>query len=114
MKVNEVSPWEGKLIWVAEPKSGTSKNGNEWKSIEFVLEYKDWQGYDSKILFSAFGAEKVDKITSTPLGTTLKVQWRPESREYNGRWYNKFDAYDITVVSREAPVPTTKDEDLNF
>ena len=101
--LNAVSPWVGKLLWVDNPRSGKSKKGNEWKSVEFALEYKDPQGNDCKILFSTFGAEKVDRILSAKIGEMLKVLWRPSAREYNGRWFSKFDAYDITFYQEVNP-----------
>ena len=99
--LNAVSPWMGKLLWVDSPRSGKSKKGNEWKSVDFALDYKDPQGNDCKILFSVFGAEKVDKILSAKIGDTVKVLWRPDAHEYNGRWYCKFDAYDIMVYEQK-------------
>ena len=95
--VNAVSPWTGRLLWVDVPRSGKSKKGNDWKSVDFVMEYKDPQGNDGKILFNVFGEENVEKVVSAKPGTMLKVLWRPSAREYKGKWFAKFDAYDITV-----------------
>jgi len=96
--LNAVSPWMGRLLWVDSPRSGKSKKGNDWKSVDFALDYKDPQGNDCKILFSLFGAEKVDKILSAKIGDAVKVMWRPSAREYNGKWYAKFDAYEVSVM----------------
>ena len=98
MKVNKVAPWEGKLVWVDNPRSGVSKKGTEWKSVDFTLKYKDDQNNVRHITFNTFGAERVDKILSAPIGTKLRVAWKPDSREYNGKWWQKLDAYDITVL----------------
>ena len=118
--LNAVSPWMGELAWVGDPRTGTSKKGNDWKSVDFVLKYADPQGNEGHIIFSVFGAEKVDKILSTPIGAMVKVMWRPEAREYNGKWYGKLDAYDITILEerreeQEQPedIPA-KDADLPF
>ena len=107
--LNAVSPWMGQLLWVDTPRSGKSKKGNDWKSVDFALDYKDPQGNDCKILFSAFGAEKVDKILDARIGDTVKVLWRPVAREYNGKWFAKFDAYDITVFAEDR---SSKDDDM--
>ena len=101
MKTNSVSPWEGRLEWVGDPRTGTSRNGNEWKSVDFVLKYADPQGNEGHILFSTFGAEKVDKVLSAPIDTAMKVMWKPSAREFNGKWFGKFDAYDISVLEDE-------------
>ena len=122
--LNAVSPWMGELEWVGDPRTGTSKKGNEWKSVDFVLKYADPQGNEGKILFSAFGSEKVDKILSAPLGTMVKVMWRPEAREYNGKWFGKLDAYDVSIAAakkaegnRQEPeedLPPDDDSNLQF
>ena len=106
MKTNETAPWMGELAWVGDPRTGTSKKGNEWKSVDFVLKYKDPQGNDGNILFSVFGAEKVDKILSTPIGAMVKVMWRPEAREYNGKWFGKRNVYDVSETG-DRPQPQT-------
>ena len=104
--LNAVSPWMGELEWVADPRSGKSKKGNDWKSVDFVLKYKDPQGNDGHILFNVFGAEKVDKILSSPIGTMVKVMWRPDAHEYNGKWFGKLDAYDVTISESGQPQTT--------
>ena len=98
MKTNKVSPWEGKLVWVDNPRSGMSKKGTEWKSVDFTLKYKDEQNNDRHITFNTFGLDRVEKILSAPSGSMIRVAWKPESREYNGKWWQKLDAYDITVL----------------
>ena len=97
MKSNKVAPWEGELIWVDNPRSGKTKKGSEWKSVDFTLKYEDEQGNERHITFNSFGVERVDKILSAPLHSTLRVVWKPESREYNGKWWVKLDAFDIIV-----------------
>lgn len=122
MKVNKVAPWEGELVWFDNPRSGVSKKGTEWKSVDFTLKYKDDQNNDRYITFNTFGAERVDKVLSASArhGSKLRVAWKPESREYNGKWWLKLDAYDITVLdeNKVADVPpventeTAEDGDL--
>ncbi len=101
MKVNKVAPWEGKLIWVDNPRSGKTQKGREWKSVDFALKYTDEQNNERELAFNAFGEERVNTVLSAQLGTTLRIGWRPDSHEYNGRWYTKLDAYDITVIGQQ-------------
>lgn len=106
MVVNAIAPWEGKLVWVGTPNGGFSQNGEEWKSIEFVLSYTDSKLQERKIYLNAFGTEKVNRIMSTPIGTTLRVTFQPTAREYNGKWYGKNEVFGITpVVPQSAPAP---------
>lgn len=107
MKTNSVSPWEGTIAWVDNPRTGKSKKGAEWKSVDFAVKYTDAQNQERHIVFNAFGAEKVDKILSAPIGTTVRVAWFPNSREYNGKWWTKLDAYDITVFEEKDVRPKT-------
>ena len=108
--MNAVSPWMGELEWVGNPRTGTSRNGNEWKSVDFVLKYEDPQGNEGHILFSTFGAEKVDKVLSAPLGTAMKVMWKPSAREYNGKWFGKLDVYDVSVAGNRPQPQATEPE----
>ena len=99
--LNAVSPWLGRIVWVGEPRTGKSKKGNEWKSVDFTLTYKDVQDQDQNITFSLFGSEKVEAIQKAGIGAMVKVMWRPDSHEYQGKWYSKFDAYDVTVMDEK-------------
>lgn len=105
MRTNKVAPWEGALEWVGDPRTGTSKKGRTWSSVDFVLKYTDDQDNERHIMFSAFGSDKVDTILSAKVGTTVRVQWRPDAHEYNGRWFCKFDAFDVTIVGAEKEEP---------
>lgn len=97
MKTNKVAPYEGKLIWLGEMRQGTSQRGTDWQSIDFVIEYPDGQR-NKNILFNAFGAEKVGLLMATAIGTKLLVEWEPEARESNGKWWGKNAALDIKVA----------------
>ena len=117
MKENKVSPWEGELAWKDEPRTGTSKNGKAWSSIDFALAFNDKQGNEQHIVFNVFGNEKVNTIVATDIGTVIRVDWRPIAREYNGKWYGKNDVIDITVFaedrsSKEDDMPA--DDELGF
>lgn len=91
--VNAVSPFEGRLHWVGQVASGQSQNtGNPWKRVDFTIAYTDLQMQQRFITFSLSGVEKVDRLLSTPLGTVLRVTWKPVSNEYQGKWYSRNDA----------------------
>lgn len=110
MKYNKVAPWEGRLVWVGTPRSGTSRNGNDWKQVDFTLEYTD-EDKVKHITFSLFGIEKVDKLLSIPHGTMLHVKWAPESRENGGRWWPSFSAYEVESAET-APAPTVSNPEI--
>ncbi len=105
MVVNAIAPWEGKLIWVGTPNGGFNQNGEEWKSVEFAISYTDGKLQERQILFSAFGIEKVNRITNMPLGTILRVTFQPTARQYNDKWYGKNEVFGISVVQPQAQPP---------
>lgn len=101
MKINTVAPFEGELVWLGEMRKGVSQKGKEWQSIDFVIKFKDGN-YDQQLNLQAFGAEKVGTLMAAPMGSRLRVEWFPSSREYNGRWYTNAEAREITVVEEPA------------
>lgn len=101
MAVNKVAPWEGRLEWIDNPRTGTSKKGTKWTSVDFVLKYIDDQKNERFIMFNIFGDEKVNTVFACKQGTKIRVSWRPDAHEYNGRWYGKLEAYDVTVIDEE-------------
>lgn len=100
-RINQVSPWEGKLVWVGVTKSGTARNGKEWKAVDFTLEYLDAQSEKREITFSVNGVEKVDEFLKVPIGTMLRVSWFPEARYSVNRWWPKLSAYKFKVIGDE-------------
>ena len=102
MVVNAIAPWEGKLVWVGTPNGGFTQNGEEWKSVEFVLAYTDGKLQERHIHLNAFGVDKTNRLMNMPLGTMLRVTFSPTAREYNGKWYGKNEVFGITTVQPQA------------
>ena len=100
MKTNTIAPFEGELVWLGKMRQGRSQSGKDWQSIDFVIKFKDGN-YDSQLHISAFGAEKVGLLMATEIGSMLRVEWFPKSREYNGKWYTNAEAKDIKVLGEE-------------
>ena len=116
MKPNKVSPWEGTIHWIADVRSGKSQKGKDWSSVDFVVEYKDEQGNVGHIVFNAFGHELVGKVLAAGKGANVRVMWRPDAREYNGKWFLNLSAYDVTVLDEpvESEDLPADDDTLNF
>ena len=100
MKTNTIAPFEGELVWLGKMRQGRSQSGKDWQSIDFVIKFKDGN-YDSNLNLQAFGAEKVGLLMATEIGSVLRVEWFPKSREYNGKWYTNAEAKDIKVLGEE-------------
>jgi len=81
----------GKIIVVQEPKSGTSsKTGNPWMMQEYVIEVPGQ--FPRHCAFTVFGEDRIKQL-NIQMGEDLTVQFDIDAREYNGRWYNDFRAY---------------------
>lgn len=89
----------GKIIAVLPEQGGVSKNGNEWKKQEYVLETHDQ--YPKKVCFQLFGADRIAQAAIQP-GEELTVSFDIESREYMGKWYTNINAW---KVERPAAAP---------
>ena len=75
----------GKVIAVLPPKSGTSRNGNEWTVQEYVIETHDQ--YPRRMCFDVFGADKIQQF-NIQVGEELNVSFDIDAREWQGRWFN--------------------------
>ena len=89
----------GKIIAVLPEQGGTSKNGNEWKKQEYVLETYDQ--YPKKVCFQIFGADRIAQA-DIKLGEDVNVFFDIDSREYQGRWYTNISAWKVDRVSMQA------------
>src|SRR5690606_1900688 len=84
----------GKLIKVLPLQSGISKTGSEWKKQDFVIETEG--AYPKTVCFSCWG----DRIPSSAVlqeGNKLRIDFDPESREFNGKWYTDLKAWKVEV-----------------
>ncbi|MDR0995294.1 MAG: DUF3127 domain-containing protein [Tannerella sp.] len=82
----------GKIIALLPAKSGSGRNGNEWKVQEYVLETHDQ--YPKKICFEVYGADKISQFNIRE-GEELTVYFDIESREWNGRWFTRLRAWKV-------------------
>lgn len=108
MVTNSISPFEGSLVWVGTPNSGTSQfTGQPWKMVDFVLKYTDYKMQEQYIALTASGVERVDKLITLPLGTMLRVEFQISARksEYNGqeKWWGALNVFRITPMAQEQP-----------
>ncbi len=83
----------GKIIAVLPASSGvSSRTGNAWKSQDFVIETHDQ--YPRKCCFRVFGEEKINNF-NIQTGEELTVSFDIDAHEYNGRWYNQINAWNV-------------------
>ena len=75
---------QGKIIEALAPRSGVSKNGNEWTSQDFVIE--DANG--DKLVFNVFGKEKIESY-GLATGIVTAVTVKIESKKWNDKWFTQ-------------------------
>ena len=90
---------QGRVIAVLEPRGGISKNGNEWKVQEYVIETHDQ--YPRRMCFDVFGADKIQQF-NIQVGEELNVSFDIDAREWQGRWFNSIRAWKVERVSADA------------
>ena len=106
-----VAPYQGLLHWVDQPRSGvTQSTGNPWKSVQFVLKYLNHQMKEEFIVFDMQGVENVDRLLSLPLGTEIRVSWRPQARKWDDqqgqtKWFGAFNAFNFRVGPFDQTAP---------
>ena len=90
---------QGKIIVVLPERSGVSQRGNQWRSISYVLETQEQ--YPKKLAFDVTN-DKIDQL-NIQLGEILTVQFDINAREYNGRWFNSVNAWNVIRQTQQSP-----------
>ena len=89
---------KGKVVAITTPKSPNDKLTTQQVVIEW---FKDFNGtsYSRKTAFELKKTDKFDsikKLDGVNVGDLVTVKFNePESREYNGQWYTKCEAWGI-------------------
>lgn len=74
----------GRLIKILQEVRGESQRG-PWVRGGFVIETDG--DYPRQVAFTTFGEDRLAMVKSIPLNQPVVVNFNPESREYEGRWY---------------------------
>ena len=98
----------GKLLQVFDAQTGTGKNG-EWKKRAFLLET---EGQYPKNLYIGTWGDKIN-LDGFIAGQILKVDFDPESKEFNGKWYTELRAWRVEVPINDAKPFDVKPETFN-
>lgn len=90
---------QGKIIAVLPERSGTSQRCNQWRSITYVLETQEQ--YPKKLAFDVTN-DKIDQL-NIQVGEFLTVQFDINAREYQGRYFNSVQAWNVIRQTQQAP-----------
>ena len=99
----------GRLIEILPVVTGETQRG-QWQRGGFVIGVGN--EYPKKVAFTTFG-EDITIVTADMLNRTVQVTYRPESREFNGRWYTDLKAtragvFQATQQGVPAQAPVTQ------
>ena len=93
----------GRLIEILPVITGENERG-VWKRGGFVIEYGN--EYPKKVAFTTFGDDNIALVNPSMVGSTITVSFRPESREFNERWYTDLKATKVVAQQQTAdPAP---------
>lgn len=93
---------QGKIVEALAPRSGVSKNGNEWTSQDFVIE--DANG--DKLVFNVFGKEKIETY-GLATGIVTAVTVKIESKKWNDKWFTQATCTEC-ITKQPTPQETVK------
>lgn len=83
----------GKIIAVLNEKSGVSAStGKPWRVVEYLLE--TIEARPRHVAFEVFGEDRI-AACHIEVGEELTVSFDLNAREYNGKWYNQFRAWQV-------------------
>lgn len=80
------------------PKNEGEKDGKEWVRTQFVIMTMD--NNPKWVAFDVFGHDKVAVVETLQPGSTVIVEYAPESREYNEKFYTNLQCLRIMVASK--------------
>lgn len=103
---------KGTIVKLMDEQSGTSKAGNVWTVREFVVEVND-EGFKNFVHFRALGRE-VEELKGMKEGDLVEVSYKPQSREFNGRWYDEHRLFSVKPLREEKPQKEEEEHDLPF
>lgn len=74
----------------------TEVGQNQKKKATFVISWSEGS-YTAHAAYDVWG-DRIEELQSFPIGSTLEVEFKAESREYNGRWYTNLTAWHCHMV----------------
>lgn len=83
-----------------ETKSGVSqRTGNPWCARDYVLEIPGQ--YPRHFVFTVFGEDRIKQF-ALKKDEEVTVQFDVDANEYQGRWFNKVNAWNIIRPGQQA------------
>ncbi len=95
----------GTLSKILPIESGTSKAGDEWQKVSFIVTNSDgYEGREQNYCFQIFGIEKVENFQKyNQEGATVEVKFNIRTNEWKGKYYTELQAYRVESSDYETP-----------
>ena len=100
---------QGKIIKFLPKVEGESSSGKHWVKAGFVIEYGD--EYPTKAAFTIFGEQRLQQCAGLKEGMEVTVNFNPQSREFNDRWYTDLQCVSVFPIQQQQPaqqIPTSQ------
>ena len=84
----------GKIIAAGQVQMGTSQNGTQWSSQEYVIEELNQQ-YPSRAVIQVYGSDKIQQF-GIQVGEIITAHIGLKARQSKeGRWFNQLDCWKV-------------------
>ena len=102
---------KGTIKTILQVQTGTTKSGDEWKKVSFVVANHDgYEGREQLFCFEIFGAEKVDNFNKyNQVGNQVNVKFEIRTNEYQGKYYTSLSAFRVESGERVEQASYTPD-----
>lgn len=102
---------KGVLKNVLPVQTGTTKSGDEWKKVSFVVANNEgYEGREQLFCFEIFGADKVDNFNKyNQVGNEVNVKFEIRTNEYQGKYYTSLSAFRVESGERVEQASYTPD-----
>lgn len=96
---------KGTIKTILDVQEGTSKEGNTWKKVTFVVSNSEgYEGREQQFAFDVFGEEKVNNFLKfNTLGKEVTVSFNIKCNEWQGKYFTNLDAWLIKGAEEQAP-----------
>lgn len=105
---------KGKIQRMLPMQQGTSKAGNQWQKVEFIVEETGSEHPD--ILCISAMNDHVQELLGLNIGDAVEVDFSCRCNEYNGRVYNSLNLFKIEKVDaqqQQAPQPMPQPQQVH-
>ena len=84
----------GKIIAAGQVQMGTSQNGTQWSSVEYVIEELNQQ-YPSRAVIQVYGSDKIQQF-GIQVGEIITANIGLKAHQSrDGRWFNQLDCWKV-------------------